>query len=638
MSLSYVEDLNTLEPIAINDADPKLVIKAQERADKIGKMGVRYIGPVAPKFADAYSTVRPLLVRLSMMTTRSAYRSFKLLSQLQRVVQDPYLPSDVSSLPLVPADDADRVALFRTCALLSSAVYSLKSVQTHNLKSVNSAGRSEQKKLGNIKYRLTKVVSGMEILLTNENEGVCQPVFAVCSDGKAYFIVVRGSSAVEDFATNLMCDPLDGDLGPHRGMALSADWLDKRIRKHLLAFIEKHPKAKIILTGHSLGAGSAALLTIKWLKELPQFAARIQCVAIACPAILNEHDSYVSTDRIKTIIFGKDIVPRLSFGSFRDLLVQMKALADLEVEGSGAVSSAGSAIINMAGDGVVVVETGTPDYDAVSDTSTAASSSRKGKKPMGRKTPGRLLKKLAEDSSSEDEEWKKLPERLDQLESYESIRNVILTDVNFSGLSEAERLQQNKALAAQLARAKVTFGGASFNQIHTILKKRVKQLDARRKKLLKNPSGKPSWWKRLGWKILKFWYGGCRPTTKKISATTEQQNQLLDLCMKEIKQLRCSSSLRFLVPPGEIFLCVPRIQFVEQERDLPKIKKVLKGQCYMFKLDRHTFNQQALQPIWSISAFRQHSMSCYLQALAPDTLSKCPLDMILEESGADDKK
>lgn len=62
---------------------------------------------------EAYNNVRPLVIRLTAMSTVGAYRSFKLLAQLQRVVKDPYIPDLSKATPVTTKHKADAALLER---------------------------------------------------------------------------------------------------------------------------------------------------------------------------------------------------------------------------------------------------------------------------------------------------------------------------------------------------------------------------------------------------------------------------------------------------------------------------------------------------------------------------------------------
>ncbi|KAJ3076086.1 hypothetical protein HDU98_005778 [Podochytrium sp. JEL0797] len=97
-----------------------------------------------------------------------------------------------------------------------------------------------------------------------------------------------------------------------------------------------HPGYSLIVTGHSLGAGLASLITLQWgdartgrVRPETGFPAdtRIHCFSYATPAIIARVDTDNNTTRYATefnslitnVVVGNDFVPNLSLGSIRDL-------------------------------------------------------------------------------------------------------------------------------------------------------------------------------------------------------------------------------------------------------------------------------------------------------------------------------
>jgi len=59
----------------------------------------------------------------------------------------------------------------------------------------------------------------------------------------------------------------------------------KESKQDLKELLVKHPKYKFVITGHSLGAGTAILATRQVLRGPDQFVAanRVKCIALAPP-------------------------------------------------------------------------------------------------------------------------------------------------------------------------------------------------------------------------------------------------------------------------------------------------------------------------------------------------------------------
>ncbi|KAJ3051890.1 hypothetical protein HDU99_008305, partial [Rhizoclosmatium hyalinum] len=102
------------------------------------------------------------------------------------------------------------------------------------------------------------------------------------------------------------------------------------VYESVLAGLESHPGYSLIITGHSLGAGLASLITLKWgnpstnlVRPETGFPAstRIHCFAYASPAIIAHRGAYAHhfDSLITTVKVGVDFVPSLSLGTVRDI-------------------------------------------------------------------------------------------------------------------------------------------------------------------------------------------------------------------------------------------------------------------------------------------------------------------------------
>ena len=74
-----------------------------------------------------------------------------------------------------------------------------------------------------------------------------------------------------------------------------------------------HAHTHTTLTGHSMGAGTAALLTTMLRESLPG-CAEARCYAMACPACLTYELADSCREYVTSIINGTDIVPTFSGG------------------------------------------------------------------------------------------------------------------------------------------------------------------------------------------------------------------------------------------------------------------------------------------------------------------------------------
>ncbi|CAK4106293.1 unnamed protein product [Aphanomyces euteiches] len=148
-------------------------------------------------------------------------------------------------------------------------------------------------------------------MLRSHQGGVFAPKYYlyVDHDKQAVVLVVRGTASIQDFVTD-MCmipEPFQSGYG-HRGIVHAAHWLDWKLRDQMLQLAEEYPTYDVRLTGHSLGAGAAALVAHIWAPVMP----RMHCLVFAPPACLTLDLAQACEPHVTSVILGDDCVPRLS--------------------------------------------------------------------------------------------------------------------------------------------------------------------------------------------------------------------------------------------------------------------------------------------------------------------------------------
>ena len=156
---------------------------------------------------------------------------------------------------------------------------------------------------------------------------------------------ICGTSNFVDLVTDMVAEAgpfLDGRCMAHSGIATSAQNVLEKIGPELKALLLEHPTYKLVLTGHSLGGGTAVLATCLLLHErrtgtgpgiLPEGRV-VECFAYAPPPVLSVTSlSEVGLDEdsgcIKVFINNKDWIPTLSISSLYRLTQQLLALRRL---------------------------------------------------------------------------------------------------------------------------------------------------------------------------------------------------------------------------------------------------------------------------------------------------------------------
>jgi len=154
---------------------------------------------------------------------------------------------------------------------------------------------------------------------------------------QAIVVVIRGTSNIRDTLTDLVCEPLklDGSLivgetsaiAVHDGMWRAAQKVKAQLQETIEAELAKRPDFKLLLTGHSLGAGVATLLCLLWRRE---YKDRVQCIAFGPPPTLDVAAAQAAEkEGVTSIVLGEDLVPRLSLSSVTDLSLAVIKQAEL---------------------------------------------------------------------------------------------------------------------------------------------------------------------------------------------------------------------------------------------------------------------------------------------------------------------
>ncbi|XP_036279601.1 diacylglycerol lipase-beta isoform X2 [Pipistrellus kuhlii] len=151
--------------------------------------------------------------------------------------------------------------------------------------------------------------------------------FLVALDHKKECVVVavRGTMSLQDILTDLSAETENLDLGcdlqdcgAHKGMTQAAKYLYRRLVTDgiLTQAFSAAPEYRLVVIGHSLGAGAAALLAIMLRGSYPH----VRCYAFSPPRGLLSKSLYeYSQDFTVSLVVGKDVVPRLSVTNMEDL-------------------------------------------------------------------------------------------------------------------------------------------------------------------------------------------------------------------------------------------------------------------------------------------------------------------------------
>ncbi len=158
------------------------------------------------------------------------------------------------------------------------------------------------------------------------------PDFAIIEDRRirAYVLVVRGTGDAKDVVIDLDSEESPFFYGhAHTGILTGAREILKKAKPILEEALSKEPDYKLVITGHSLGAGTAELITMMILLNKTEFSARvhdgIRCVAFAPPPVYRSPRQlpHEVVNSIDIYINNYDCVPSLSLGVVGKLYTTM---------------------------------------------------------------------------------------------------------------------------------------------------------------------------------------------------------------------------------------------------------------------------------------------------------------------------
>lgn len=167
------------------------------------------------------------------------------------------------------------------------------------------------------------------------------PLFAIVKiDENCIAIVIRGTLSVFDAISDLKGNYNDIRVGSvkgkvHNGIHKSALKVSELVKNFLKSYPELGSINKICITGHSLGAGCGGLLHL--ITKSDQFYSKfsVRSYLFAPPPVMSsELNNLIKKDAF-SCVNSNDIVPRLSFGTIKDLC---DAITTIYTEGAKKVT------------------------------------------------------------------------------------------------------------------------------------------------------------------------------------------------------------------------------------------------------------------------------------------------------------
>ncbi|KAL6113034.1 dagla [Pungitius sinensis] len=174
------------------------------------------------------------------------------------------------------------------------------------------------------RHFLDRDLKQVQIVYTSCHDAVYETPFFVAVDHakKKVVISIRGTLSPKDALTDLTGDserlPVEEQHGTwlgHKGMVYSAEYIKKKLEQEMIlsqAFGRDLNKGTmrygLVIVGHSLGAGTAAILSFLLRPQYPT----LHCYSYSPPGGLFSEDAMeYSKDFVTSVVLGKDLVPRL---------------------------------------------------------------------------------------------------------------------------------------------------------------------------------------------------------------------------------------------------------------------------------------------------------------------------------------
>eukprot|EP00927_Polykrikos_kofoidii_P024680 TRINITY_DN22397_c0_g1_i1.p1 TRINITY_DN22397_c0_g1~~TRINITY_DN22397_c0_g1_i1.p1 ORF type:complete len:736 (-),score=107.29 TRINITY_DN22397_c0_g1_i1:121-2328(-) len=156
---------------------------------------------------------------------------------------------------------------------------------------------------------LAQALPGGELLLAELSITPTIPTYYIaCTRAdKTAYLILPGTSNIGDIVTDFNAEAEPVLLGAgHKGMTRSAQWLFGEVSPVLVHLYTKG--YRIIVVGHSLGAGVGALFTALLRPQI----ATLFCYGFGTPACVDERLMIALLDCMVSVVNRDDVVPRLS--------------------------------------------------------------------------------------------------------------------------------------------------------------------------------------------------------------------------------------------------------------------------------------------------------------------------------------
>uniref|UniRef100_A0A7S2S6E4 sn-1-specific diacylglycerol lipase n=1 Tax=Mucochytrium quahogii TaxID=96639 RepID=A0A7S2S6E4_9STRA len=350
-----------VRPIAYKGSAPGGVVEPNSLIKQLSR------SMLSPEWHDAVVMLSSLLDQVEVMKfKRTAFEqshsnltNLALLASVQGYMK--HLEYSKLQLVSVPKDGMENARYFIKFANAAYGYYFCAALGLINKERVVEIATTTKSVLES-DMECFKTLSGQSDLefahISQYYEKIYSPKHYIIVDHshKRIIFTIRGTSSISDVMTDLACQvenfPCPQDVGEHlhfkahSGMLQGAKNVLKESGSMLKSLLEKYPKHELFITGHSLGAGSALLVTlllrIGYMSVVPDGGRVVHCVAFGAPPVISLDKEYHSdpllndmfdNGTIQNYVNQSDIVPRLSLWSANRLFVKLDRLDALSRNG-----------------------------------------------------------------------------------------------------------------------------------------------------------------------------------------------------------------------------------------------------------------------------------------------------------------
>ncbi|KAL3929876.1 MAG: hypothetical protein SGBAC_012016 [Bacillariaceae sp.] len=149
---------------------------------------------------------------------------------------------------------------------------------------------------------------------------------ALDNENKKVVLSIRGTFSPQEIVVDVCAFSTDFCGGEaHSEMASMSERVWENAGPIIIKLLDENPGYEFIVTGHSLGAGTACLLTIL-VQHNKLVSAPTRCFAYASPPVFKPLDAVPDMNAITNFVHNNDVVPFLSIYSVRNLLSQVRSI------------------------------------------------------------------------------------------------------------------------------------------------------------------------------------------------------------------------------------------------------------------------------------------------------------------------